>query len=156
MNSGNVKVLQLPVTLERKEAEGTPYDVVTFADSAIAPWTLALVLLREGLAQRVRLSCTAGNVLQIEHDSALTPQERAVAVWDGKALSLRISGVELEYWIDFFLRYFRDGYGAVPHLDIDTLPPPGTHDRVDIVFKIEHVGPAMTPQEAKRLLRGKP
>jgi hypothetical protein len=150
VNSDDVKFLDLPVLLERREAGGSFYMVVAFRDLALNPWTLGLVLLRQEMIRQVRVSGLSGKTLLIDHDPHIPPQERAIAQWDGRALSLTLGDVELEYWIAFFLRHFRDGDDDDRHLDLDASVHGGGGERMDIVLKAERAGPARSPADSRR------
>ena len=150
----DVKVLELPVLVERREAGGSFYMVVAFEDRAIEPWTSRLVLLREGMIRQLRVGGMSGKTLAVDRDPRIPPQERAVAEWDGQALSLTLGDVELDYLIAFFLRYVRDGYGEVLHLDLDASVRGGQGERMDVVLQVERAGPARSPRDSRRLIGG--
>lgn len=150
----NVKTLRLPLSIEAIGADEDRYLAVKLNDRAIPAWTLGLCLLRNALCSSILVYGESDGALHLEHDIKLAPQERAVATWDGKRLSIRVSSVELEYWISFYLMYFRDGFGAVSHIDVEAWLDTG-RGSIDIIFQVERVGPAMSPQDLNRML-GKP
>jgi hypothetical protein len=53
-----------------------------------------------------------------------------------------LSPTELDYWANFFLKYYRDGIGEVDHLDVEAYPRnPDTIKGLGIVLWIANVLP---------------
>lgn len=145
--------LTLPLVLERKQVDNGEYTLIGLDFRTIPEWTLGLLLIREQLTEALRVTVPSGAELLIRLDPRTTPQMRAKAGWKHKAFCLEFGRDDLETWIDFFLRYIRDGRAAVSHLDLEARSHAGGK-MVDIVVKVDRFGPSLPLEEAKLLWQG--
>lgn len=103
--------------------------VLDFGDTPPGPVALALVLLRDGLIEAVAFRTAKGERVKLTSGAGLL-----VRVRDAKSLEIHVGPRELESWAAFFLRYHRDGWAEVDHLDVE-----GTWDTgaaCDLVIKV--------------------
>lgn len=113
--------------------------------------SLELSLLKEQLCDSVLLRSdrsTPGSVLfRVGGGPA-----RAYATWFEDRLELTLAWSELEYWLAFFLKYYRDGMADVDHLDLEAerLDAPGRI--VDVVVRVGAYAPPIDSGEARRRL----
>jgi hypothetical protein len=84
-----------------------------------------------------------------------TAHSRALSDLTGDVLRLHVSGTELKYWLHFFLKYVRDGYGEVDHLDVET-DATNRSDQLPttIILKVQQFAAPVSRNEAIRRLRG--
>jgi hypothetical protein len=64
-----------------------------------------------------------------------------------------LSPTELEYWLTFFLAYFRDGVGEVDHIDLD-LTASGVKDTpgLFLTLAVPQASPPLSEEQARRRL----
>jgi hypothetical protein len=125
---------------------------VQIGDDRLASWCLELSLLSTGLAEVAFLSDGAFTI-SITLDEELHPHTRGRAVWSDDALALVLTRNELDYWMHFFLRYYRDGAADVPYIDMDLSEDRTNLDReVHIEFKCESVKPPTHTGSLEELL----
>jgi len=126
---------------------------VSFDADAINDWTLGLVLLKERLVDVLGVSENAGqNTLELSRGDA---RARARAVLAEPSSRLAVSDAELEHLAHFFLKYVRDGFGEVDHVDIQVTE--GKSDRESYVtFTVSESAPPVSSAEARRRLGLKP
>jgi hypothetical protein len=115
-----------------------------------------LSLLKEGLTEALNFSNTGTEFwLQVKRDTRILKHERGVVSWRKTAASLSIAPNELDYWLHYFLKYYRDGEGEVDHIDSDINEVSSQSDSVRglfLVLKVPQAAPAVPAAEAKRRL----
>lgn len=128
--------------------------VVDLAASCPGRLALALSLLNDTLVDRCTLRTASGSVvLRLTRSS----REREVIVerHGHRQWSVSLGHIELERWLTFFLKYFRDGAAEVDHLDLDGLWHDGA--RCDLTLKVAGQVPqanaATRPEGGKRNAR---
>lgn len=109
-----------------------------------------LLLLSEGLVPELSLRHPAQEA-QIQLFVAET-EARATAALSGDSLRLGLSRRELEWWIAFFLRYYRDGVAEVDHIDLEASRVDNEAEDVDVVLRVEKFSPPVRGDEARRRL----
>ena len=142
------------------EARTTDYPMervfaLTIHDDSVGEWTLGLLLLREGLIERLVVT-SPQSALKIELRLLASTAEhsRARSGWTDDSLELHVSGAELDYWLRFFLKYVRDGYGEVDHLDVQTTSIDTAAVRpAAVVLKVERFTSPVSREDALRRLR---
>jgi hypothetical protein len=117
MSMADVFRLEMPVTLER--VDGEHIMEIRVADENVVRWSVGLCMLKEAVVESLLVRSESASVrLHLEPDL-----ERATGRFQhdehSYLVSLAISGVELDRWVNFFLCYVRDGYGSVDHMDVD-------------------------------------
>lgn len=93
--------------------------VLDFGATSPGPIALALVLLRDGLVEAVALRTPHNEKVRLVFDPACgSVVARARAK---ESLELTVGPRELGCWAAFFLRYHRDGWAEVNHLDVEAV-----------------------------------
>lgn len=111
---------------------------------------LALSLLAEGLVERLRLrDVSARSMGQLVRST--NPRDVRLRHPSGQVLELTLGQVELERWRTFFLKYHRDGFAEVDHLDLEALGEDGSWR--DVTLKVAAFSPRTTGHEARRSKR---
>lgn len=146
------RLLQLPLTLIEDNTRQQLAEVDLGLDS-IAAWCLDLCLLEKRLIDTVTIvgGRAGAPKLRIECDPNVPAP--GVVHWLPDGMCLRITHVELEHWIHFFLKHYRDGVGEVNHIDVDV--PPAETDSLKGLFLVLRVPSALQPvseEEARRIL----
>ncbi len=93
--------------------------------------------------------------LQLELAPPSLQVVRGEVLWQVGGLLLSISLNELEYWLQFFLRYYRDQIGEVDHIDSDiTYIAPRSNSRKSLllVFRVPNAKPPLDEEELRRRL----
>lgn len=93
-----------------------------------------LLLLSEGLVPELSL-----RHLREETKVRLSVTEthaRSVGTIMDDGLHLGLSRTELESWIAFFLRYYRDGVAQVNHLDLEAHRVDNEAETVDVILRV--------------------
>ncbi len=127
----------------------------TITDDLVPEWTMFLAMLRFRIIDAILLEVNQKETVRIVLEPNLNKKIRNI-----RGRATRISGgflveiteEELEYWLDFFLRYVRDGKGAVDHIDFETRPMRGWADAIplDLVFTVTKTFPPISPEEFRR------
>jgi hypothetical protein len=127
--------------------------VIDFQDQPIASWCLALCLLREELIDSIALGDgIAPSPLVFKRAPTSSHLEQSAFVSDGGRVSVEVSDNDLKWWLNWFLKYFRDGYADVDHIDVE-LRPLGEGDAgIDLTFTVAAYAPALSHEEARRRL----
>lgn len=107
-----------------------------------------LALLNEGKAEGLLVRQHVGG-LRVDIAKEDIPV-RARCAWKEQSLKVMLSQAELEYWMSFFLKYYRDGVAEVDHLDVEADSARG--EVVDIIVKVSQAAPPVTDAEARRRL----
>jgi hypothetical protein len=120
-----------------------------FANTPPAAVALALSLLNENLVEAVVFRPAEPEwVVRFRKASS---EQRARFKWYGKhRLEFEMGQVELERWLVFFLKYYRDGVAEVDHLDTE-----GTNDAGvshDLTLRVSLAADPVSEEEARRRL----
>jgi len=150
--NGSVKHLRLAARVTLDVDGGERLLGISFEDGAAKEWALGLCLLGVGLVGTLRLSDLAGTV-RMEVALAEDDNDRATAEWpDPRTARLRITRTELEYWTHFFLKYVRDGYGDVDHIDVEAQAYGAGGGATYVTLKVPYAVPSVSVDEARRRL----
>jgi hypothetical protein len=116
-------------------------------------WCLDLCLLRESLIDSLTIIDEDGSYrLRVSLDPSLAHRS-TVSRSDSRGADVFLSRTELDYWANFFLKYYRDGIGEVDHLDLEAYPrTPDTTRGLGIVLQIPNALPPISEEEARRRL----
>lgn len=146
--------LKLPVSFSRRDTGGEVHVVVDFGTAGIEEWCLNLVLLKEEMASSLTLTNGRDSLaLRIGIKRDLDKSHRAIATWGGNgALELQLTLTELECWLSFFLKYFRDGIPDVDHIDLQVKATKSLPKGLFLTLKVAEAKPGVTPNEARRRL----
>ena len=140
----------VPLTL--KEISGQTILDVDLAEIDLAGWCLALCLLKENLVKTIFL--TGSKRLGITQSNRKELQGRATLNLTSNPLALSISATELDYWLAFFLKYYRDGEADVDHLDIEAEILPQRRETAYVTLHVKDARPRVSAEEAKKILGG--
>ena len=142
--------IKLQLAVKRHEYQDIIY--VDIDRNSNPEWTLNLCLLDEDLAEAITLTDDASQ-FKLEISRVVGLEGRGKVFWETVGAKLLISQRELEYWKNFFLSYYRDGIGAVDHIDVD-IPPDdsNTTKGLFLVLKIPDSAPPISEEELRRRL----
>lgn len=148
------RTLQLPMQL--RDGNDQLVLVVELTPEMISQLCLELSLLKEGLAEAIVLSNTQTEFwLEVKRNARILKHERGEISWQKTGARLSIAPNELDYWLHYFLKYYRDGEGEVDHIDSDITKVSSQSDSVRglfLVLKVPQAAPAVSAAEAKRRL----
>jgi hypothetical protein len=114
---------------------------------------LALALLSYDLVSQVVFGCDDRHFLIIEVDGQLSASDGSIGAWSPPKARLTLSRNELESWVCFALKYYRDGIGEVDHVDLDVRVAPRGASIMSVTFVVPNAKPPLSPEETERLLR---
>lgn len=144
-----MKPLLLPIRERELDSERV---VTVMVGTAIIPdFCLRLTLLDRCLVRSVLLSSSTdsnGPGIELRRVADEEIQHRATARWTDAKLVVSLSATELEAWLGFFLRAYRDGEAEVDHLDLDIREG----DRLALVLKTDRARPPVPVGEARKIL----
>jgi hypothetical protein len=112
-----------------------------------------LCLLKEQLVERVIFRAEQGSWV-VRLGRADGAREVLFSKYAPRRLEIQLGETELERWLVFFLKYFRDGVAEVDHLDVEGTLASG--QRFDLVLKVACAAPPVSADEARRRLFGDP
>jgi hypothetical protein len=123
---------------------------VSFDAGAIRDWTLGLVLLKERLVDVLLVSENAGqNTLELSRSGDV--RGRARGVMGGAVNRLAISDAELGHLASFYLKYVRDGFAEVDHVDVQLVDGESGREHY-VTFVALQSAPLVSAAEAKKRL----
>lgn len=145
------KLIRLNLSFyQRKYAEQTCFEM-SFERDAIGEWCLGLGLLKERLVDSLLIEPTKGN---LKLDLKVAPEATDGNI-TGKvqydSIHLSLSLVTLDYLLNFSLKYYRDGYADVSHIDLQTSFNE-FGDEVYITFQFPDYAGPLSADEAARML----
>jgi hypothetical protein len=116
---------------------------VTVPHENVTAWCLDLSLLLFEEIDLIHVKPRTAFGISIRCDTTLPGNTRGRVVWKGDDLEISTTQVELEYWVAFFLRYYRDGAAEVPDLQFE-VDRRRTNNQKDLLlaFAFERVKPA--------------
>ena len=122
---------------------------VDLAESAPDSISLGLALLSEGLVDDLTLR-PPRSTWAVRLRKLAELRDMRVRRYGNQRIELVIGQVELERWLAFFLKYFRDGCAEVDHLDAS-----GAWDNggsLDFTLKVSIFAPPVSEDEARKRL----
>ena len=145
-------ILKLQITT--KEYKHEKAISVDFTDNQIIKWCLYLCLLKENLIKSITLIDEKGTLkLKIKYESSLPFSYRGKVFWHQDRVELHITTNELEYWMHFFLKYYRDGRGEVPFISTDiSANKSNTTKGLMLYFKVPKVVKPISEEQLRRKL----
>ena len=116
-----VKRITLPVDITVREYDTQVVLGVDVGADAAHEWTLALTLLHMQLVKSV-IVVDQRSQFELRLSLADEPDRphRARASLTANRCGIEVTGKELEYWLAYFLEFFRDGFATVPSIDVET------------------------------------
>lgn len=145
------KFTRLPILIEVKEYTTQKVLKIDFGTHSITDWCLSLCLLKENLIESLVISNDTFR-LELLKDNRIPESERAQMEWNSEPKKLRLTQTELDYWIAFFLQYYRDGVAAVDHLDVEISPAHPREKEIGITIKVANVSPPLSEKEIRQRL----
>lgn len=123
--------------------------IFDYANSASSAFALGLALLNEDLVDAVVIRpLNAGWVLRLRRGSRSYGTRFR---WYAKNhLDVDVVDVELERWLGFFLKSYRDGSPEVDHLDVEGTMDDGV--ACNFTLKVADAAPPVSDEEARRRL----
>jgi hypothetical protein len=140
--------IELPLTVRKEDPDVSVF--VLIDPEANREWCLGLCLLKEGLIESLTILGERGEYgLKISLDSSLTSRRGKVR-FRRDEVDVSISTTELDYWVRFFLKYYRDGVGDVNHIDVE-IPSrdPDSTRRLGLVLQIPDAVAPISEEEAR-------
>jgi hypothetical protein len=120
-------------------AESPGQDIVSilFSDNIIPRWCLELCLLREELSPYLAIiNVDSSFELGVVYSKTIRSPDRGYVHWRKSGVKIEIGLTELDYWIHFFLQYYRDGVGDSNHIDVD-IPPARSNTKKGLFLCLE-------------------
>ena len=144
-----INTFKLPLTIHY----GSDQDIaiVTVLNELVGKWCLGLCLLREGLIEYVSVKGHDGSAqIKIGQDTSIKEHEVGIVHRKGNIIQLMISQIELERWLHFFLKFYRDNQADVDHIDVDIAHDTSAGSKgLFLVLKVPVAAPPVSEQEAR-------
>ena len=141
-------VVDDPATLTQKSETRATWDLAATAPSEVAA---SLGLLKEQLVDRIALRPARGDWV-VRVGRLQSGEESRCRWYAARRLEVLLADGELERWLGFFLKYFRDGCAEVDHMDVEARDDAGA--TFDLTLKVAHSAPPVGADEARRRLKG--
>lgn len=115
-------------------------------------WCLELCLLQNRLAEELIISTKAiGSKLRVSLAQKALVGRRAVVARETDETLIQVTNVELEYWLMWSLKYYRDGIADVDHIDVEIGANDGDKGFA-LTLTVGNAQPPVSAEEAKRRL----
>jgi hypothetical protein len=127
---------------------------IKISDDTVAEWCLALTLVRFGLLDQILISGTPEISIRLASDDESIGR-RGTVIETEERTEVVLNANELDYWLFFYLEYYRDGVASVPHIDsqLHVGNPNNQGAFVQLVLTAESSKPPISLEEAIRLLK---
>lgn len=124
---------------------------IAFHPEIISDWCLQLCLLETGLQDSVKISSLDKKFsIDIRVDKNVSTNDRGFVRLNDKLINLSVAPNELEMWKYFFLKYYRDGFAEVDHIDSEFILDKASE--ISFVLKVFEFQPPLSSEEAKKIL----
>lgn len=144
------RVLRMPVGLAVKRVSYQLGVMIDLTNVPIPEWCLNLCLLKEDLVDTL-VFLIGKQKLKIEVEN-IQDSRRANVFLAPSQVHVKVDPVELEGWVDFFLKYYRDGVAQVDHIDVEALAISEESEDIYITFIVKDAVPPMSAEEARKIL----
>src|SRR5581483_3904940 len=125
---------------------------INLANSILEQWCLCLCLLYHGLTDTVQVTDNQ-TLLNIQLGKNVKTSMRGLVFRQRNGYLITITKQELEYWLSFFLKYWRDGVAEVDHIDVELIPDKTVStDEFDLILRVDKFAPPVSPTELYRRL----
>ncbi len=141
----------LPISFQ-EFSEGTWALTVVCRHNELSPLILGLNLLSGSYVEGVTYYSTSTSAkikISIDND-----EQSAVEQLDQNLFHLRLIHCDLEFWLDFLLRYYRDYQASVSHIDIELGSRTIQGGSGTLMIKATEFAEPMTSEEARKELFG--
>ena len=144
------RFLQVPLLIHEARVSDQLVISVDISNVTLTDWCLNLCLLKEGLVDALVLS---GNKrLELKKDESIGKADRARVDIKSNKIQIAVHPIELDYWLSFFLKYYRDGIAEVDHLDVEAVNLSNEDEQLYVVFRVGEAVPAVSLEEARKRL----
>jgi hypothetical protein len=148
------KNMKLPIDIERIQHTGQIVLRLFIHPDAVRDWCLGLCLLNNQLVDTLGIT---GQRTKTGIDLNLGGKNNTRGIIRLKFTSstltqLEITKGDVEYLLQFFLKYYRDGMADVDHIDLDAVNADTGDKGLYVTFRVQHSKPPVTPEEAQRRL----
>jgi hypothetical protein len=144
------RVLKMPVGLAVKRVSYQLGVIIDLTNTPIPEWCLNLCLLEQELVDTL-VFVIGKKTLKIEVDN-IEDSRRANVFFAPNQVHVKVDPAELEGWLDFFLKYYRDGVAQVDHIDVEALAISEKPEDIYITFIVKDALPAISAEEARKIL----
>lgn len=144
------RVLKLPLGLTVERMSYQLVITIDLKDVSIAEWCLNLCLLKFELVDTL-VFLLGKRKLKIEVGAIAESRSANVSLAPNE-VHIRVSPTELDCWLDFFLKYYRDGFAQVRHIDVEALLIGDHPEDIYVTFTVKDFAPPISAEEARRIL----
>jgi hypothetical protein len=141
--------VELPIVLDDRRISYQRVITIDLGAVPIDEWCLNLCLLKEGLVDAITFA--GKGRLKIEVDQTMERSRHARARSESGQVHLFVHPEELEFWVGFFLKAYRDGMAEVSHIDVEAISIPD-NEEIDVTFLAGKAAPPMPGEEARKIL----
>ena len=146
--------VELPIALADKRISYQRVITIDLGAVPVDEWCLNLCLLKEGLVDAITFA--GKGRLRIEVDQTIDRAQRARAkAGPGQGgstqVELFVHPEELDFWVSFFLKAYRDGMAEVSHIDVEAVSIPD-NEEIYVTFLAGKSAPPMPGDEARKIL----
>src|SRR5256885_1982645 len=146
--------LRLPLELTVKHYSGQRVLLIIFQGQGVPDWCLGLALLKAGLIEALSITDEKSTMLIKIFLSPNAATQRVPRARLGHSSSqIELTDNSLDYVLQFFLKYYRDGTAAVDHIDLDSINMETEKREIYVTFRVPNSMPSRTPEEATALLQ---
>lgn len=144
------RILEMPVGVEVIRVSYQLGVMIDLKNVSIPEWCLNLCLLEQELVDTL-VFLIGKKRLKIEVDN-IEDSRRATVFFARNLIHIKVDPVELAGWVDFFLKYYRDGVAQVNHIDVEALAISESPEDIYITFSVKDAAPPMSSEEARKIL----
>lgn len=143
------RMVELPIALDDRRISYQRAITIDLAAVPIDHWCLNLCLLKEGLVDAITFA--GKGRLKIEVDQTIERFPRARARSESGLVHLFVHPEEIESWVSFFLKAYRDGMAEVSHIDVEAVSIPDDEE-IYVTFLVGKSAPPISGEEARKIL----
>lgn len=144
------RVLKMPVGLSVERFYDQLVVTIDLQSVPIPEWCLNLCLLKQQLVNPL-VFLLGKKKLKIEVAN-IEDSRRANVFFAPNQVHVKVDPAELNHWVNFFLKYYRDGVAEVDHIDVESLAVSDEPEDIYITFIVKDAAPPMPAEEARKIL----
>lgn len=145
------KSLNIPIKINQHHEQKNL--IINFEDHHMKDLCLNLCLLERLFIESILIISEQPLLkLKIQKDAQLSKNQRGRVLWHTDFIDLKISETELDTWIHFFLKYYRDGVGDVDHYDLDIYAGHNSTNNIYLTLGIPNSRPPILSEQLIHLL----
>jgi hypothetical protein len=147
------KRITLAVRIELVKYTGQTVLDIHVCKAALPDWCLGLCLLKEGLVDSLVVAENLGEK-EIEIEVVRNSRERIKPEVDARPKGFHVLAniADVDYWLHFFLKYYRDGVAEAKHLDLEVVSLPDKEDGMYVTLEVDDAAPPVDAEETRRRL----